>query len=76
MQTRTNQGDQEVAANQGTTGGALLWWHAQDAPPVCPTCRTFCRCRRTILKEDARVQYRYCETCDYKTKTIVAVGPR
>ena len=72
----TSRHGQQISLNQSAAGPALLWWHAQDAPPVCPTCRTFCRCRRTILKEDSRVQYRYCETCDYKTKTIVPMGAK
>jgi hypothetical protein len=65
----------EVSSGPGPvpSGGATLWWHVKQAPPICPTCRTFCRCRRTMLKEDARIQYRYCETCAYKTKTIVPV---
>jgi hypothetical protein len=50
---------------------AMLWWQLQQPPPICPTCQTYCRCRRTMLKENARVQYRYCDSCDYKTKTIV-----
>ncbi len=48
-----------------------LWWQAKQLPPICPTCQTYCRCRRTMMKEDAKIQYRYCETCDYKMKTVV-----
>jgi hypothetical protein len=45
-------------------------WQLNHAPPICPTCQTYCRCLRTLLKENIRVQYRYCD-CGYKTKTIV-----
>ena len=45
-------------------------WQLKQSPPICPTCQTYCRCLRTLLKENTRVQYRYCD-CGYKTKTIV-----
>ncbi len=47
-------------------------WQLHQAPPICPTCQTYCRCRRTLLKENTRVQYRYCD-CGYTTKTTVSV---
>jgi hypothetical protein len=58
----------------GSVASPMLLWQLQQAPPICPTCQTYCRCRRTMLKENSRVQYRYCQTCDYKTKTIVQVS--
>jgi Pyruvate/2-oxoacid:ferredoxin oxidoreductase delta subunit len=49
------------------------WWRSQQAPPICPTCGKFCPCRHSSFQEDGRIQYRYCKTCDYRTKTIVPV---
>ena len=63
---------QKATSSPRAGAGAMLWWQLQQPPPICPTCRTYCPCRRTMLKENARVQYRYCG-CGYKTKTIVPV---
>jgi hypothetical protein len=63
--------DREAAGSPIAGAGAMLWWQLQQAPPICPTCQTYCPCRRTMLQEHGRVQYRYCDTCGYKTKTIV-----
>jgi hypothetical protein len=65
--------EREATGNPGAGAAGTLWWQLQQAPPICPTCRTYCPCRRTMLQECGRVQYRYCDTCDYKTKTIVPV---
>ena len=71
MKSRTEQLGQPASSGP-PVANPLLWWQLQQAPPICPTCQTYCRCRRTILKEEARVQYRYCD-CGYKTKTILPV---
>jgi hypothetical protein len=62
---RSNAGPSSIAS-------PMRLWQLRQAPPICPTCQTYCRCRRTLLKENTRVQYRYCE-CGYTTKTIVAM---
>jgi hypothetical protein len=68
-----NDGRPELLRSPDPLREATLWWHTQQPPPLCPTCRTFCRCRRTALKENMRVQWRYCQTCDYRIKMIVPV---
>jgi hypothetical protein len=60
----------------GPLTGGTLWWDSSQPPPVCPTCRTYVRCRRTMLEENTRVQYRYCKTCDYRIKTIFPIPAR
>ncbi|HXY33978.1 MAG TPA: hypothetical protein VEI07_07100 [Planctomycetaceae bacterium] len=72
MKSRNAQTGQPASTGPAPIGSPMRLWQLQQAPPICPTCQTYCRCRRTILKEEARVQYRYCD-CGYKTKTILPV---
>ncbi len=64
---------QSVTSQALAVASPTRMWQLNHAPPICPTCQTYCRCRRTFLKENMRVQYRYCG-CGYTTKTIVPMG--
>jgi hypothetical protein len=64
--------DRSNAIGQSPVASPMRLWQLHQTAPICPTCQTYCRCRRTMLKENTRVQYRYCD-CGYTTKTIVSV---
>ncbi|HET6327812.1 MAG TPA: hypothetical protein VFG04_24220 [Planctomycetaceae bacterium] len=73
MQNQPGDGRAPARNALGPLTGGTQWWASSQPPPVCPTCHTYVRCRRTMLEENTRVQYRYCKTCDYRIKTIFAV---
>jgi hypothetical protein len=75
MQNQRGEISSKVLSALGPLTGGTLWWNSSQPPPVCPTCHTYVRCRRTVLEENTRVQYRYCKTCDYRIKTIFALPP-
>jgi hypothetical protein len=68
MEDTSNQPEGQVPPSP--VASPMRLWQLKQAAPICPTCQTYCRCLRTLLKENTRVQYRYCD-CGYKMKTIV-----